>query len=155
MAPEIKPCGRQVEVSPDKVLTIRAERKDERDEQDGGQTRRVERQYGVFVRRFQVRDVLDTCCPTEALPACVCQKSRLKSANPQAIVATPGHCHSHGAYIRSSSGSPVTYDTYAHPQPTDRRALWYCGLGVRYRSIILSFSSFCFVLNPSSCCAVA
>ncbi len=44
---------RQVEVSPDKVLTIRAERKDERDE-GSGQTRRTERQYGVFVRRFQV-----------------------------------------------------------------------------------------------------
>ncbi len=45
----------QVEVSPDKVLTIRAERKDERDDESGGQTRRTERQYGVFVRRFQVR----------------------------------------------------------------------------------------------------
>ena len=47
------PVGAQVEVSPDKVLTIRAERKDERDE-ESGQTRRTERQYGVFVRRFQV-----------------------------------------------------------------------------------------------------
>ena len=35
------------------MLTIRAERKDERDEASG-QTRRTERQYGVFVRRFQV-----------------------------------------------------------------------------------------------------
>ena len=40
-------------MTPDKVLTIRAERKNEREE-DSGQTRRVERQYGVFVRRFQV-----------------------------------------------------------------------------------------------------
>jgi HSP20 family molecular chaperone IbpA len=45
-----------VEVSPDKVLTIRAERKNDREE-DGGQSRRVERQYGVFVRRFQVSSV--------------------------------------------------------------------------------------------------
>ena len=52
--PESKPSPCQVEVSPDKVLTIRAERKNDREE-DGEQTRRVERQYGVFVRRFQAR----------------------------------------------------------------------------------------------------
>ena len=48
------PVAAQVEVSPDKVLTIRAERKDERDDESSGQTRRTERQYGVFIRRFQV-----------------------------------------------------------------------------------------------------
>ena len=55
------PVGTQVEVSPDKVLTIRAERKDERDEEGSGQTRRTERQYGVFVRRFQVSSTRPYC----------------------------------------------------------------------------------------------
>ena len=55
------PCS-QVEVSPDKVLTIRAERKDERDD-NTGQTRRTERQYGVFIRRFQVGTTLQCSSP--------------------------------------------------------------------------------------------
>ena len=41
-------------MSPDKTITIRGERKIDREEEDAN-FRRVERQYGAFMRRFKVR----------------------------------------------------------------------------------------------------
>ena len=43
----------QVTINKDKMLTIEGERKQEHEENDEG-VRRIERSYGVFVRRFQV-----------------------------------------------------------------------------------------------------
>ncbi len=43
----------QVTINKDKTLTIEGERKQEHEEDDEG-VRRIERSYGVFVRRFQV-----------------------------------------------------------------------------------------------------
>ena len=43
----------QVTINKDKMLTIEGERKQEHEEDDEG-VRRIERSYGVFVRRFQV-----------------------------------------------------------------------------------------------------
>ena len=43
----------QVTINKDNTLTIEGERKQEHEEDDEG-VRRIERSYGVFVRRFQV-----------------------------------------------------------------------------------------------------
>ena len=43
----------QVTINKDKTLTIEGERKQEHEEDDEG-VRRIERSFGVFVRRFQV-----------------------------------------------------------------------------------------------------
>ena len=51
---------RQVRVTPDRVLEIEGERRDEREEDDpDGRVHRVERVFGVFRRRFQLPDNVD------------------------------------------------------------------------------------------------
>ena len=68
----------QVTIDKDHTLTVEGERKQEHEEDDEG-VRRIERSYGVFVRRFQVcvgamRGLVTCCFRTPQLRSCNCSK---------------------------------------------------------------------------------